>query len=64
MTAVTVTNIQQAMALLGAAFYGYPQNDLFIIAFTGTKGKTTSAYFEHHIQRTHTHDQAALFFDH
>lgn len=61
MTAVTVANIQQAMALLGAAFYGYPQNDLFIIAFTGTKGKTTSAYFEHHIQRTHTHDQAALF---
>ena len=40
-----VTDVQKAMALLGAAFYGYPQNDLFVIGITGTKGKTTSSYF-------------------
>ncbi|HBF74038.1 MAG TPA: UDP-N-acetylmuramoyl-L-alanyl-D-glutamate--2,6-diaminopimelate ligase, partial [Lactobacillus sp.] len=35
LTSIIVTDIQKAMSLLGAAFYGYPQNDLFIIAFTG-----------------------------
>ncbi|MTV82549.1 UDP-N-acetylmuramoyl-L-alanyl-D-glutamate--2,6-diaminopimelate ligase [Secundilactobacillus folii] len=61
MTSIIVTNIQKAMSLLGAAFYDYPQNDLFIIAFTGTKGKTTSSYFTYGIERTHTHDRVALF---
>lgn len=61
LTSIIVTDIQKAMSLLGAAFYGYPQNDLFIIAFTGTKGKTTSAYFTYGIERTHTHDRVALF---
>lgn len=42
---IIVNNVQKAMALIGAAFYGYPQNDLFLIAYTGTKGKTTSSYF-------------------
>ena len=31
MTAIIVSDIQKAMALLGAAFYNYPQNELFII---------------------------------
>lgn len=61
LTGIIVTNIQKAMALLGAAFYGYPQNDLFIIAFTGTKGKTTSSYFTYHIEKQHTDDHVALF---
>ncbi|KRN79122.1 UDP-N-acetylmuramoylalanyl-D-glutamate--2,6-diaminopimelate ligase [Fructilactobacillus lindneri DSM 20690 = JCM 11027] len=39
-----VTDIQKALSLLSVAFYDYPQNDLFIIAVTGTKGKTTSSY--------------------
>ena len=30
-------------------FYGHPENDLKIIAFTGTKGKTTAAYFAYNI---------------
>ena len=32
MTAVIVADVQKTMALLGAAFYDYPQNELFIIA--------------------------------
>ena len=34
--AIIVKNEQKTMALLGAAFYGFPQNDLFIIAIAGT----------------------------
>lgn len=49
------------MSLLGAAFYGYPQNDLFIIAITGTKGKTTTAYFADHILAKSTDKHIALF---
>lgn len=61
LTGILVNNIQKAMSLLGAAFYGYPQNELFVIAFTGTKGKTTSAYFTYGIEQEHTHDRVALF---
>lgn len=42
---IIVSNIQKAMSLLSAAFFGFPQNNLPTIAYTGTKGKTTSAYF-------------------
>ncbi|MBW1605724.1 UDP-N-acetylmuramoyl-L-alanyl-D-glutamate--2,6-diaminopimelate ligase [Lactobacillus sp. Sy-1] len=58
---IIVTDVQKAMALLGAAFYGYPQNDLFIIAYTGTKGKTTSAYFTHATLADSTSHRTALF---
>lgn len=61
MTEFIVTNVQQAMALLGAAFYDFPQNKLFITGITGTKGKTTTAYFAHGIQAAHTKGHAALF---
>lgn len=56
-----VTNVQKAMAVLGAAFYNNPENDLFIIAFTGTKGKTTGAYFTHEILQASTDGKTALF---
>lgn len=45
MHALIVRDVQKAMSLLSAAFYGFPQDDLYVVAFTGTKGKTTSAYF-------------------
>ncbi|MBD5068883.1 MAG: UDP-N-acetylmuramoyl-L-alanyl-D-glutamate--2,6-diaminopimelate ligase [Lactobacillus sp.] len=61
MTAVIVADVQKTMALLGAAFYDYPQNELFIIAYTGTKGKTTSAYFARGILAEATSDRTALF---
>lgn len=60
-TGIIVKNVQEAMALIGAAFYDYPQNELFIIAYTGTKGKTTSAYFAEHILRKSTKNKVALF---
>ena len=56
-----VTDVQKAMALLGAAFYGYPQNDLFVIGITGTKGKTTSSYFAKGILDQTTAQKTALF---
>ena len=45
MHALVVRDVTKAMALLSAAFYRFPQDDLYVVAFTGTKGKTTSAYF-------------------
>lgn len=47
--AVIVTDVKKAMSLVGMAFYGYPQNHLKTLAITGTKGKTTAAYFAYHI---------------
>ncbi|MCD2255484.1 UDP-N-acetylmuramoyl-L-alanyl-D-glutamate--2,6-diaminopimelate ligase [Lactobacillus sp. CC-MHH1034] len=61
MNAFIVTNIQKAMALLSAAYFDYPQDDLFVIAYTGTKGKTTSAYFTKGILDITTNKQTALF---
>lgn len=45
MHALIVRDVTKAMALLSAAFYEFPQDDLYVVAFTGTKGKTTSSYF-------------------
>lgn len=46
---IMVNDIKKAMSLIAMAFYNYPQKDLKIIAFTGTKGKTTAAYFTYNI---------------
>lgn len=56
-----VSNIQKAMSLISAAFFGYPNNQLQTIAFTGTKGKTTAAYFTKTIL-DHTHPQRVALF--
>ena len=32
------------LAVLSAAFYGYPSDDMQVIGITGTNGKTTTAY--------------------
>ncbi len=44
-----VKDASKALALLSSEFYGNPQKDLFIVAFTGTKGKTTTSYFTYDI---------------
>ncbi|MDN3537674.1 Mur ligase family protein [Limosilactobacillus fermentum] len=59
-TALIVTNIQRAMALLSNAFYGFPSNDLFAIGITGTKGKTSTAYFAATALNLGTDDRTAL----
>lgn len=61
LNALIVSNITKAMALLSAAFYDYPQDDLYVIAYTGTKGKTTSAYFTRGILEQAHPKHVALF---
>ncbi|KRM10128.1 UDP-N-acetylmuramoyl-L-alanyl-D-glutamate--2,6-diaminopimelate ligase [Lentilactobacillus farraginis] len=58
---IIVQNIQKAMSLLSAAFFGFPQNALPTIAYTGTKGKTTSAYFTKSILDKAYDRRVALF---
>ncbi len=62
MNALIVTNVQKAMAVLSAAFYDYPQDDLFIVAYTGTKGKTTAAYFTQSILQAATRQKKQHYF--
>lgn len=47
--AIIVNNVKKAMSLIGIAFYDNPQEKLKLLAFTGTKGKTTAAYFAFNI---------------
>jgi UDP-N-acetylmuramoyl-L-alanyl-D-glutamate-L-lysine ligase len=57
---IIVTDIKKAMAVLSMAFYDYPQNKLKLIGFTGTKGKTTAAYFTKYILDQTTKQRTAL----
>ena len=57
---IIVTDIKKAMAVLSMAFYDYPQNKLTLIGFTGTKGKTTAAYFTKYILDVATQQKTAL----
>lgn len=41
---VIVGNVREAMALMAAAFYGYPSREMTMAAVTGTNGKTTITY--------------------
>lgn len=43
-TVIQVQDTRYAMALIAAAYYGYPGDQLKIIGITGTKGKTTTTY--------------------
>ncbi|MGT2948396.1 UDP-N-acetylmuramoyl-L-alanyl-D-glutamate--L-lysine ligase [Streptococcus devriesei] len=47
--AIIVNDVKTAMSLIAMAFYGNPQEKLKLLAFTGTKGKTTAAYFAYNI---------------
>lgn len=58
--AVIVNDVKQAMSIIAQAFYNYPNNKLKIIAFTGTKGKTTSAYFAYHILKQNPKFKVAM----
>lgn len=57
--AIIVTDIKKAMSLIAMEFYGHPENELKILAFTGTKGKTTAAYFAYNILKQ-SHKPAML----
>lgn len=59
--AIIVTDIRKALAVLSMAFYDYPQEKLKMIGITGTKGKTTVAYFTKQILDITTKKKTALF---
>ena len=56
---ILVKDIKQAMSLLAMEFYDHPEQKLKLLAFTGTKGKTTAAYFAYHILKQ-SHKPAML----
>lgn len=58
---ILVTDIREAMAVIAQAFYRQPQDQLIKIAMTGTKGKTTVAYFVHQILKDAYGPKVALF---
>ncbi|MDO4913798.1 MAG: UDP-N-acetylmuramoyl-L-alanyl-D-glutamate--2,6-diaminopimelate ligase, partial [Bifidobacteriaceae bacterium] len=56
-----VEDIRKAMSILSQAFYNYPAKELSIVGITGTKGKTTTAYFTHKLLQHSSNNRAALF---
>ncbi|KAA8817006.1 UDP-N-acetylmuramoyl-L-alanyl-D-glutamate--2,6-diaminopimelate ligase [Bifidobacterium vespertilionis] len=56
-----VDDARKAMSLLSAAFFGRPQDELTVVGITGTKGKTTTAYFTQAILNAASEGRAALF---
>lgn len=44
LTVIQVEDSRYALALMSAAYFGYPAEKLKIIGITGTKGKTTTTY--------------------
>ena len=59
-TGLIVTDARKAMAILSSAYWGRPQDKLTLIGITGTKGKTTTAYFTHAILNQATGGRCAL----
>ena len=55
-----VSDIRKAMSVLSMLFYDYPQEKMTVIAFTGTKGKTTAAYFTKFILDHATQKKTAM----
>lgn len=47
--AIIVTDVKKAMSLAAMEFYDHPEKKLKLLALTGTKGKTTTAYFSFYI---------------
>lgn len=44
LSVIKVTDTRYALALMSAAYFGYPADRLKVIGITGTKGKTTTTY--------------------
>lgn len=59
-TAIIVSDVRKAMALIAQAFYNYPQDQLTLVGITGTKGKTTTTYFTRKALQSHFPNQTAI----
>lgn len=58
---ILVNDVRKALSLTAQLFFNFPQNDLFLIGYTGTKGKTTSTYFTRNILSHAFPGEAAMF---
>ena len=56
-----VSDDKKALSILAQAYYDHPERQLTLIGITGTKGKTTTAYFTQAVLNAHSHGKAALF---
>ncbi|HEY4400317.1 MAG TPA: UDP-N-acetylmuramyl-tripeptide synthetase [Lactobacillaceae bacterium] len=56
-----VRDSQKALSVLAQLFFDYPQKALWIAGITGTKGKTTGAYFVYEMLKRATNNRTALF---
>lgn len=57
---IIVNDVRKALAVLAGEYYGHPDRELTLVGITGTKGKTTTAYFTHAIAAAATDGHAAL----
>jgi len=58
---ILVNDVRKALSLAAQLYFGFPQNDLFVIGYTGTKGKTTSTYLTTNILSHAFPQQVAMF---
>lgn len=58
---ILVKDVRKALSLAAQLYFGFPQNDLFVIGYTGTKGKTTSTYLTTNILAHAFPKQVAMF---
>ena len=58
---IVVADARKALSLLSAAYFGNPQDELTVIGVTGTKGKTTTAYFTQAVLNAWSGGRCALF---
>lgn len=56
-----VDDARKALSLLAAEFYDHPERELTLVGITGTKGKTTTAYFTQAILNAYSGGRCALF---
>ncbi|MCL1794073.1 MAG: UDP-N-acetylmuramoyl-L-alanyl-D-glutamate--2,6-diaminopimelate ligase [Oscillospiraceae bacterium] len=57
---IITSDIRRAIALIAPLYYGYPYESLNLVGITGTKGKTTVAYFLKNIFDEHTKSKTGL----